>query len=120
MIEQVAFMRLVPTDLAGGDSAQVEPAHIRRGEQPRDQARIARDRRDHQAGTKALRDFVLWNRNHAGKRKQELAVGQWMLWRIAQNDGGPQVGAALVDYQAAAAPVGRAEIARALAVQLAV
>src|ERR1035437_1425179 len=105
VIEQVAFVRLVPTDLAGRDSAQVQPAHVGRGEQPPDRAAVARDRRDYQARTQTSRDILLADRDHARIWDQELAVGERMLGGNAENNRRQPVRAPLVDCQAAALPV---------------
>src|SRR5258708_7198332 len=51
VIEQVAFVRLVPTDLTGWDSAQIQTPHVGRREEAPDEATVIRDRRDHQART---------------------------------------------------------------------
>src|SRR5580658_10254874 len=52
MIEQVAFVRLIPTDALRGDRAQVQAANIGGGEQARDQLAVVGDGGDHEAGAK--------------------------------------------------------------------
>jgi len=43
MIEQIAFVRLVPTDLPCGDSAQVQSAYVWGREQPSGEFGVVRD-----------------------------------------------------------------------------
>ena len=69
---------------------------------------------DHQTGAEGLRNILLANGNHAGKGEQKLAVGKRMFRRIAQDDCWQQVGAPLIDRQAAAIAMGAAEIPSAL------
>src|ERR1700691_5183762 len=83
MIEQVAFVRLVPTDALRGNRAQVQAAHIGGSQQRRDQLAIVRDSGYHHARAKGAGDGVLVHRHYAGERKEEFAVGQGMRGRIA-------------------------------------
>src|ERR1043165_3145373 len=66
VIEQIALVRLVPTDAIGGNRAQVQASDVRRGEQPRDQLAILRDRGYYQAWAKRPRDLILAHGNHTG------------------------------------------------------
>src|SRR5215472_4400334 len=117
MIEQIALVRLVPTDLTRRDSAQVEPSYVRRREQPRGEGAIVRDRCDHQAWSQSSRDVLLAHGNHAGIWKQEFTIGQGMRGGITQYYRREQIAAPIVDHQLAAASVRRGYVAGAFAIQ---
>src|ERR1039457_1034219 len=120
MVEQVAFVGLIPTDAVRGNRAQVQAAHIGGGEQARDQLAVVRDGGDDKARTERARDLVLAHRHHAGEREEKFAVGQRMRGRIAQHDSGQQVRAALESGEARAFSIRRGDVARSFPIQLAI
>src|SRR5882762_5012528 len=87
VIEQVAFVRLVPTDPVGRDGAEVQPAHIRTRQQPRDELTIMCDSRYDETRSEGARHLVLAHGYHACEGEEEFAIRERMLGRVAQDDG---------------------------------
>src|SRR5579871_4615863 len=48
VIEQIAFVRLIPADARGRNGAQIQPSDVGGSEQARNQLAVVRDRGNHQ------------------------------------------------------------------------
>ena len=91
MFEEIAFVRLIPTDLVCRHRADVQAIDIRGGNQSLNQFRISSDCRDDQAWSKRFRNLVLVDFHDAGKRKQKFLVGERMIRVFTEHDGRKQV-----------------------------
>ena len=91
MIEQIAFVRLVPLNLVRRYGAEVEPAHQRRCQLPVRHPFIFGNGRNHKTRTHRARNFGFVHRHYAGKREQKFAVCERMLGRLAMDDRRQQV-----------------------------
>ena len=95
MIEEIAFVRLIPDDAIGLEGAQIQAADVLGREQAAAELFVIRDGRQHQRLPHDFRNLTLIHFNDAGEWEQEFFVGERMLGRVDQHDSGEQVGAAI-------------------------
>src|SRR5262249_47352478 len=91
VLEQITFMRLIPTDVVGGHGSEIEPIDIGRGDQFLNQHSVVRDRGHYQTWSQRFGNLVLIRLDDAGKGKKKLSICERMRCGLAKNDRRQQV-----------------------------
>src|SRR5688572_1091310 len=94
MLEEIAFVRLIPPDLRRRQRSEVQAIDVRRRDEPRPECRIVRNAADDQRRAKAVRQIRRLHLDDAREWKQELAIRQRMIG-VAANHRWKNVGASV-------------------------
>src|SRR6185503_13622973 len=85
MIEEIAFVRLIPTHLVRRQRTDVQAIDARRVDEGLNQFRIFGDRGDNERWSKLMWNLILGNFYDAGEWEQKLLHREWMILLAKQN-----------------------------------
>src|SRR5262245_29673220 len=88
MFEEIAFVWLVPTDLTGWHSTNVQTIDVWGGDETVYEVLIVCDSRNDEAWPESLRDLVRSDFNDTRKGKHKLAIRKCVLSVIASHNCG--------------------------------
>src|ERR1700749_3231774 len=100
VLEEVAFVRLIPAHEVGRDGADVQAPDERRLREAAYERGVLRDGRDDERRPERFGDVVLLDLDDAREGKQELAVGERGFGRLTMHDRRQKIRAAFASREA--------------------